>query len=301
MNTLWSSLEQAQRDLMIHSAQDDSFRRLADWYGFIYQYGFEEGSWRRALKELAFGRRGTKRTTFDVVRHVMRQYDEVFSVKVDPAQPTVLEFGGAISNTSLNAFERRHVNRYISTPWGIVRAVGPFMSGCETMTLELAPTDGFYWKGATTDLWPTEWVAGDSYSFDARFLPFEYYEWQPGPVLNVTEDPTVAQMVGYHWGAPCLVDVYVFGDLIPNVPSTYLQPYEPPLDPQPLPTPAGVPLGGQLLDTEFDRGDPLGIGPHPLYLVSPDIYEGLRDQIQASLAAGVELRMRRALVKACSP
>lgn len=296
MNTLWSTLEQAQRDLMIHSAQDSSFRRLAEFYGFVYQYGFNEGSWRRALLELAYGRRGTKRTTFDVVRHCLRQYDEVFKVTVDPAAPATLTFSQAITDPTLTEFEHRHVNRYIETPWGIVRSVGPRM--CNGPSVTLADIETFYWKGATADLWPAEWEEGTPYEFEARFLPFEYYEWQPGPVLRVdtrpNADPQVPIADGYHYGDPCLVDVYVFGDLLPNVPTTYLQP-------DGVATPVTVPYGGNLLIDEFERGDPRGIGPHPLYLVSPEIFEGLRVQMQAQLAAGVELRLRRALVGSCSP
>lgn len=308
MNVLWSSFEQAQRDLMIHSAQDDAFRSLAEWYGFTYQFGFQEGSWRRALRELAYGRRGTKRTTFDVVRHCLRQYDEVFKVTVDPAAPYTMTFVERTTSIPLTSFDRRHVNRYITTPWGMVRSVGPKM--CSGPTVTLADIETFYWKDAAT-IWPEEWEAGTAYEFEARFLPFEYYEWQPGPVLRTdtrpNADPQIPVANGYHYGDPCLVDVYVFGDLLPNVPSTYLQPWPEPdggyPDPSPpeMYTPPGVPFGGQLLVDEFERGDPLGVGPHPLYLVSPEIFEGLREQIQASLAAGVELRLRRALVRGCSP
>lgn len=311
MNILWSSLEQAQRDLLLHSAQDDSFRSLAEWYGFTYQYGFEESSWRRALKELAYGRRGTKRTTFDVVRHCLRQYDEVFTVKIDRADPHIMEFSASLSGAGLTAFERRHINRYISTPWGIVRSVGPVLPGCTSPTVELCPIDTFYWDGATEQFWPQEWELGTQYEFEARFLPFEYYEWQPGPVLKLNPadpvDPTMPRANGYHYGDPCYIDVFVFGDLLPDVPSTYLMPWPQPDGgyPGPVPpemyTPTGMPYGGQLLTDEFQRGDPLGNGPHPLYLVSQDVFEGLRAQIQASLAAGVELRMRRSLVRTCSP
>jgi hypothetical protein len=301
-------MEQAQRDLLIHSAQDSAFRRLAQWYGFTYQQGFEEGSWRRALKELAYGRRGSKRTTFDVVRHTLRQYDEVFRVKINRAYPAALQFVAGVTDTDLTAFERRHVNRYISTPWGIVRSVGPNMAGCTREYVSLAPIDTFYWKGATEQFWPQEWALGDEYEFEARFLPFEYYEWQPAPVLVPTADKSIAEAVGYHYGEPCYVAVFIFGDLLPDVPATYLMPWpEPdggyPTEPPPpeMYTPAGMPHGGNLLESEFQQGDPLGVGPHPLYLVSQDVFEGLREQIQASLAAGVELRMRRALVRTCSP
>jgi hypothetical protein len=289
MNILWSSLDQALRDLLLHSAQGEPFRQLAEFYSFIYQYGFDEGSWRRALKELAWGRRGTKLTTFNVVRHCLRQYDEVFKVSVDPASPNELTFVEGVSAPSLTAFDHTHVNRYVSTPWGIVRAVGPRM--CSGSTLELADIASTYWQ-AMADIIPDDLESGEV--FEVRLLPFEYYEWQPGPILRPSTTVGAPPVFsGYHPGDPCLVDVYVFGNLLPNVPTTYLQP-------DGVLTASDVPLGGQLLESEFVQGFPYTTGPHPLYLVSPDIFESLRVQIQASLAAGVELRMRRALVGTCT-
>jgi hypothetical protein len=290
MNTAWSALEQAQRDLLLHSAQGEPFRDLSSWYGFIYSYGFEEGSWRRALKELAHGRRGSKRTTFDVVRHVLRQYDEVVKVTVDPANPNTLTFVEGVRNFTEAAFDFTHANRYVDTPYGIVWAQGPHMCSGAPQTsavLELAGEGTFYWKKPAS-IWPADWVAGTSYEIEVRLLPFTYYEWQPSLVPNNAVTPT------YYAGTPCLVDVYILGNVVPNVPSTYLQ-----ADGQA--TAIGVPYGGQLLDNEFISGNPLGAGPHPLYLVSPEIFDEVREQIQASLAAGVTFRLRRAMTNACSP
>jgi hypothetical protein len=302
MNILWSSLEQAHRDLLVHSAQDESFRRLSYWYDFVYQYGFEESAWRRALLELAFGRRGTKRTTFNVVRHVLRQYDEVFKVKVDPATPNVLTFveclKGTIENPNPTAFDFTHVNRYITTPYGTVRSAGPVLCGSgnpqTSTTLTLYPAKTFYWD-KPQDIWPSTWVPGQEYTFEVRVLPFQYYEWQPGPA------PTVAAGSGlpetnpnYYVGEPCLVEVYIQGNILPNVPTTYLQA-------DGALTQAGVPYGGNLLDDEFVQGNPGGLGPHPLYLVSQNVFESVRDQIQASLAAGVTLHLLRAPMYVCTP
>lgn len=290
MNTAWSSLEQAQRDILLHSAQADSFRDMSAWYGFVYQFGFQEGSWRRALKELAHGRRGTKRTTFDVVRHVLRQYDEVFKVTVDPADPTTLTFVSCVTDGSITAFDFKHASRFVSTPFGIMWAEGPWLCGGApqtSATLSLAAEGTFYWeKPAAT--WPADWEAGTSYEIEVRLLPFTYYEWQPSIVPNNAVPST------YYAGQPCLIEVYILGHLLPNVPTTYLQP-------DGAPTAVGVPYGGQLIVDEFTQGDPLGGGPHPLYLVSSDVFETVRDQIQASLAAGVTLRLLRAHTATCSP
>lgn len=290
MNRAWSSLEQAQRDILLHSAQGDAFRMMCNWYSFVYQYGFEEGSWRRALKELAHGRRGTKRTTFNVVRHVLRQYDEVIKVSVDPANPNTLTFVEGVRTIADGAFDFRHVNRFVSTPYGIVWSSGPRL--CDgapqtSATLSLAPEGTFYWD-KPSGIWPSEWEAGTSYEVEVRLLPFAYYEWQPSMV------PDGSVPASYYEGTSCLVEVYLLGHLVPNVPTTYLQP-------DGVATPSNVPYGGQLLDDEFVRGDPLGVGPHPLYLVTQNIYDEVRDQIQASLAAGVTLRLLRAHTATCAP
>ncbi len=302
MNVLWSALEQAQRDLLVHSAQGESFRRLGDWYDFVYQYGFQESSWRRALLELAYGRRGTKRTTFNVVKHVLREYDEVFKVSVDPADPNVLTFvecvKGSLNNPNPTSFDFTHVSRYITTPYGTVRSDGPVMCGVgnpgSSPTLTLAPYKTFYWDQPSA-IWPSDWVAGTSYTFEVRVLCFQYYEWQPSPVpTRAPGSGTPEVYPNYYIGAPCLVEVYIHGNVLPDVPTTYLQ------EDGEL-TALGVPYGGNLLVDEFEQGNPAGLGPHPLYLVSADVFDSVREQIQASLAAGVKLRLLRAAEYQCAP
>jgi hypothetical protein len=302
MNVLWSTLEQAQRDLLLHSAQGESFRDLSRWYGFTYQYPFLESSWRRALLELAYGRRGTKRTTFNVVKHALREYDEVFKVKIDPEYPNSLVFvecvKGTLSNPAPTAFDFTHVNRYITTPYGTVRSGGPVLCGpgnpSSSLSLALVPQATFYWE-KPTDIWPSDWTPGTWYEFEVRLLPFQYYEWQPSPApTRAPGSGTPEPYPDYYLGEQCLVEVYIQGNVLPDVPSTYLQE-----DGQP--TAAGVPYGGNLLTDEFEQGNPAGLGPHPLYLVSADVFDSVRDQIQASLAAGVKLRLLRAAEYQCAP
>jgi hypothetical protein len=302
MNVLWSTLEQAQRDLLTHSAQDEAFRALANWYGFTYQYPFVESSWRRALLELAYGRRGTKRTTFNVVKHVLREYDEVFRVKVDPAYPNNLVFvaciKGSITNPAPTAFDFMHVNRYVTTPYGTVRSDGPVLCGTgnptSSLSLNLVPQETFYWEKPST-IWPDDWIPNNWYEFEVRLLPFQYYEWQPSPAPSRAPGRGVPEVYpDYYVGEPCLVEVYIQGNLIPDVPTTYLQENG-------EPTAVGVPYGGAMLTNEFEQGNPAGLGPHPLYLYTPDVFESVRDQIQASLAAGVKLRLLRAAEYQCAP
>jgi len=280
MISTWSQLEQVWRDLLIHMAQGAAFRRLSKWHKFTYQYGLQESSWRRALLELAWGKKGTRSVTFDVLRHLFRQYDTVFEVEVDPSNPTELVF---VSSDGLTEFDRTHVGRYIETPWGRVWSSGPVLCGgtstTTSSTLQLSPYATQFWQAPA-------WPFTTPTRFTVRMLPFLYYEMQRGPV-NREVYPTV-----YHPGDPCLIDVYFIGSTIPGTPTTYLQEAG-------VPTPSDVPFGGNLLDDEFQQGDPLGDGPHPLYLVDDRAFEAVRSQVQRTLVAGVEIRFHRLAVAAC--
>jgi len=281
MISMWSQMEAAWRSTMIHTANGPFFARLARLSQFIYQPGIKEGSWRRALLELTYGRRGSKGTTFDVVRHVFRQYDTLVEVDVDPNNPTVLTF---VSSEGLTAFNHEHVGRYVSTPYGVMWSGGPVLCGGvgpeTSATLELSPHTAADWVGA-------QWPFTVTTRMTVRLLPFLYYEMQQQP-LDM-RDP----MAEYYTGNQCLIDVYFLDDIVPAVPATYLQ------DATNVLTPAGVPLGGQLVDDAFVVGDPLGDGPHPVYLVDDGAFAAIRTQVQRTLAAGVEIRFLRTYKYAC--
>jgi hypothetical protein len=280
MQAAWSQLDQAWRDTLVHAAQGSAFRRLARWYGFIYQQGIKEGSWRRALRELAFGRRGTRATTFDVLRHVFRQYDVIVTVEVDPAQPDTLTF---VSSTGLVEFDQTHVGRYIETPYGRLWSNGPVLcgnagpAGSSTLTVEMS----------ATQLWQApDWPFNVPTQFEVRILPFIYYERQRTPFDRTQPNWT------YHPGQHCLIDVYFVGQVVPMAPTTYLQESG-------VLTPPDVPFGGNLLEDEFEAGDPRGDGPHPLYLVDDEAFAPIRTQVQRTLAAGVEIRFWRSVIRQC--
>lgn len=282
MQAAWSQVDQAWRDTLVHAAQGRAFRRLARWFGFTYQYGIKEGSWRRALRELAYGRRGTKRTTFDVIRHLFRQYDTIVTVEVDPSTPYILNF---VSGTGLTEFDQTHVGRYIETPYGRLWSNGPVLCGntgpAGSPTLEVETTATHMWDAPA-------WPFNVPTQFEVRILPFVYYERQREPLDR--SQPNWA----YHPGSHCLIDVYFVGGITPLVPTTYLQPGG-------VLTPPDVPLGGNLLVDEFESGDPLGDGPHPLYLVDDNAFAPIREQVQRTLAAGVEIRFLRSVVIPCDP
>lgn len=281
MLNAWSQLDEAWRTLLVHAARGPAFRRLSRWFGFTYQYGILEGSWRRALRELAYGKRGTKRTTFDVIRHAFRQYDTLIEVQVDPANPTVLTF---VDADGISAFDHTHVGRYISTDYGILWSVGPVLCGgvgpATSTTLQVSPHAAADWDAPA---WPFDVPT----TITVRVLPFLYYERQPQPVDRSQFD------TAYYPGDQCLIDVYFLGDITPLVPTTYLQ------DDDSTLTPVGVPLGGQLLEDVFTAGDPLGDGPHPLYLVDDSAFADVQAQVQRTLVAGVEIRFFRAYTYPC--
>jgi hypothetical protein len=273
-------MDAAWRDTLVHAAVGDAFRRVARTYEFVYQFGIAEGSWRRALLELAYGRRGTKKTTFDVIRHAFRQYDILVEVEVDPSTPTTLTF---VSSPGLTAFGKDHVGRYISTPYGVLWSMGPVLcsGGPPTSaTITVSPHAAADWAAPA---WPFTVTT----RFTVRILPFILYETQQQPIDRSVDDGR------YYDGEQCRVDVYFLGDILPLVPTTYLQENDSAL------TAAGVPFGGQLLDDAFTPGDPLGDGPHPLYLVDDSAFEDVRVQVQSTLAAGVELRFIRSYTYPC--
>lgn len=280
MISAWSQLDAAIRDTLIHAAVGDAFRKIAKAFGFPQPGGIREGSWRRALLEVAFGRKGTKRTTFDVIRHAFRQYDELIEVEVDPADPYTLTF---VSAEGLTAFSKNHVGRYFSTPYGVLWTDGPVLcSGgpATSATVTVSPYAAADWVAPS-------WPFTTTTRFTVRVLPFLLYETQPQPVDRAIDDGV------FYDGENCRVDVYFLGDIVPSVPTTYLQADDS------TSTPVGVPVGGELLDDAYTPGDPLGSGPYPLYLVSDAAFESTRQQVQGTLAAGVELRFLRTHTYPC--
>lgn len=282
MNRAWGMIDQAWRDTLVHAAQDRSFNRLSRFFGFFKQPGIHEGSWRRALLELAWGRRGTNDVTFNVVRHCLRQFDTEVEVEVRPSEPNRLYFVAAEGMTS---FRHDHVGRFIDTPYGMFWSDGPRMGGgissCTRGFITLSPT-ATHFNSAPT------WNFTTYTRFKIRILPFLYYVRQPGPV-----DPQDVASA-YHPGNPCLIEVYILGSGVPTAPTTYLQE-----DGQP--TEAGVPYGGNLLDDETVQGDSQGDGPHPLYLVDAGVLEGVRVEVERTLAAGCFITFTRLETPACTP
>lgn len=273
-------MDAAWRDTLAHAAVGDAFRRLARMYGFTYQWGIKEGSWRRALLELAVGKRGTKNTTFDVIRHAFRQYDILVEVEVDPLDPTTLTF---VSSEGLTSFDKTFVGRYFSTPYGVLWTDGPTLCGAAPAT---SPTVSVSAHAAADWVAPA-WPFSTTTRFTARVLPFLFYEMQPQPIDRAVDDGR------YYAGNQCLVDVYFIGDSIPLTPTTYLQ------EADASPTGVGVPYGGNLLDDVFTHGNPDGDGPHPLYLVDDGVFAGIQAQVQSTLAAGVEIRFLRTTTYPC--
>lgn len=275
-------LDQAWRDTLVHAAQGRAFQRLSRLFGFLRPAGIEEGSWRRALLEIAWGKRGTNDVTFNLVRHALRQFDTEVEVEVRPHQPNRLYF---VRAEGLSAFQHSHVGRFIDTPYGVFWSDGPAMGSgindCSHPFITLADT-------------PTHFYGAPSWSFTTytrfkvRILPFLYYVRQPGPT-----DPRDVTS-GYHAGTPCRIEVFLVDTPQSLAPATYLQE-----DGQP--TASGVPYGGQLLEDETVSGDPLGDGPHPLYLVDADTLEPVRVQIERTLAAGVTIAFEALPIPQCVP
>lgn len=175
MLTPFSQAEIAFRDTLITKAEGFSLDLLGIMYGFPRLGVFERKYYRRALQEVAFGKRGTYRTIFKVLENLFDQYSErrgIVNVTLDPTKPNALMYreGGA------PAFDCASVQRFIRVE---------------------SPTFGskiYYSQGITGDggliLNPidTPSVAGANWSMlsapeegTAKILGFMLRERNPGP------------------------------------------------------------------------------------------------------------------------
>jgi hypothetical protein len=96
----FSQAETAFRDTLITKAEGVALDTLGIMYGFPRLGIFERKYYRRALREVAFGKRGTYRLFFKVLENLFDQYSERrgrINVTLDPSDPHVLIYreGGA--------------------------------------------------------------------------------------------------------------------------------------------------------------------------------------------------------------
>lgn len=153
-------------------------------------------------------------------------------------------------------FEQNHVGLLCmrNDTGEVFFVVGPGSIPGSSSYLTLATeTAGPYWKAAN--------FSADE-EFSVSILPF-----------NIVEEPA-------H------VIIYVGSASVASSPGTYLQPDD-------SERPVGQPFGGHLQSDQAQYGDPLGDGPHPIYLSSGELFDEYSEVLRLLLVAGVRCTFRR--------
>jgi hypothetical protein len=278
MNQLWSNIEQAWRNTLIHQAELEAHDRIASMYGCDRPRGeVGEDEWRHALFHLALGPRGTYATTFEVVRAIFWSRSVVVEGTVDASNPTELV-----------------ANNVLEWPYSGDEMVGKlievdgrtlFTVSQAGATVTVCDLDTAFWDAPA---WDHTGVEAKSF----RVLPFVVHVRQPGRVSTYDPSPTPtipSSATLFTFGERCLYEVIYFDTDEGSLHPTYLSPNH-------ALTPSGIPLGGVIMEgttvvdgvSTIDSADPDGDGPYPIYLAEPGVFPQATMQLGRSLAASVE-------------
>lgn len=202
MYLMWSQMEEAWRDTLVHKAEGTAFQLISRFYGFPWpEDEVSERAWRGALHVEALGRRGTFRATFQALESAFSDFNEKATVEISDSLPYVL------TRTDGGTWDTKHVNRYVRTPFGLLFTVG--QPGGTQLTV--CPQGTRYWDAPSYDV--------DTYNVTdvpIEILPFVVFERGPGPISESSD--------ALYEGAPCLLEVELrAGALLTAIPPTYLQ------------------------------------------------------------------------------
>ena len=320
-----SQTELALRDTLITKAEDFAFDDLTTMFGFERPSSIARDVWRQALRIVAYGYRGTLGCTWGMVELGTRVLPETRTVTgtLTPGSPH--QFTGVTFPNAATGFSCDWVGRFVRLRYAlddtqggfqyhskILYVVGPGYigsSGPYPTTLFFAPVE--------TGLWTTEDLSNSLISGPVtatlELLPFMFREPSPGPVLetpsgglptNKKTNKAIPLDFVRSRGEECTVEVWTSSQVF-FIPPTYLldpggvdratfpnQPYSghimdlfAAINKESTPSaPAGT--GAPILEV----GDPLGDGPHPIYLIDTDGLAGFERFFDPILAAGVRFR-----------
>jgi hypothetical protein len=299
----FSQIEIAFRDTLITKAEGVYLDRLGAMYGFPRLGVFDRKYYRRALREVVFGRRGTYRTLFRVLENLFDQYSErrsVYNVTLDPANPHALIY----REGTLPPFDCGNTGRF-------VRVVSPtfgsrvyYSQHLANGVLHLNPIETPGVAGAD---WST---LASTENATAKFIGFMMREIHPGPaaVDGNDEHGSPWHPDGYLEDNTCTIDLIVDKDIW-DVPATYLQ--EDGTKDRLVEAP-NQPFGGHLMslydaanrsvvdypgsnpavaDEIHVEGGDQSVGPYPIYLQAEgQVAAAFVHIIDSLLAAGVHIR-----------
>lgn len=198
MNNLWSVLEEAWRDTLVHKAQGSALVAKSKFHLFPWpQAEASEVAWRGALHAVAWGPRGVRALTLWAVEAALSDHNEVIEVTYDPEAPYTL--------TRVNGtWGPRHVNRLIRTKYGLHWSVGPVVISGQADVV-MSPYTTTYW-----DAFP---LLTEGETLEAVVLPFVLHEPTPAPV-----DENGAM----YPGRPCVVEVEFYSNSLDRFRPTYM-------------------------------------------------------------------------------
>lgn len=294
----YSQAERAYRDTLIRKSDGSAFDAIARYYGFPRLATIDRKYWRQALLHLAYGCRGTLGTTFAVLEAIFDHYAVprmTHAVQLDPAQPRSLLHLDAFAVGGAPGWDCGHTGR-------LIRMVdGPFAGRVyyseDLVAVPLPPVLRL------ADVQTTYWSAADWSDLDAvttvkvKVIPFMIREPSPGPPWLDGDDSQGDPWhpLSWHPQLSALFEITLDGFLWP-VPATYLQ-ADGSVD-RTVAAP-GQPYGGHMMSLAEaandpaipEAGDPLGAGPHPIYLSSLGAgAKAVSDLINGILAAGVRVK-----------
>lgn len=271
MRGMWSQMEDAWRDTLVHRAEGTALQDLASLYGVpVPVTETTPDNWSGVLKPIAYGSRGSFQTTFEALKAAF----SFLNIKVpgyveESSSPQVL-------NSTAGDWPSSSLNRLILKGDKVLFSVG-YLNGDKTK-LVVADRGTHYWDAPSSDL-----SGNVDYTFE--ILPFVVHERSPGRISE-SEEFTI--------GEECLVEVIFFTTGKTDIPKSWLyQPtaYGTPGTPHSsVPTPEWLPYGTQALASETVLGNPTGTGPYALYAFSGFVFPGITSSLKNTLAASVELR-----------
>lgn len=278
MRALWSQMEEAWRDTLVHRAEGGAFRRQGVLHGIEHpEAEISEVHWRGVLHTLAYGRRGTFQDTYRALEYAFAADNRVIPGYVDSADPLWL----VANDPTAWGNGDQLVNRLVRVGDKLL-----FTVERDGARMKVAPVATLFWDKPA-------WVHSGVESFTFTVLPYVVHIRQPGRVTGADD---------YSSGEECLVEVIYFEQDDTTIPVTYLiEPDDygtpgagegdPPIDPGTVGTPAGIPVRGQALADETVVGYPDTTGPFPLYAYDGTAFPAATKQLSRTLAASVELRV----------
>ena len=296
-----SQAEIAFRDTLITKAEGIALDALGIMYGFPRLGIFERKYYRRALREVAFGRRGTYRMFFKVLENLFDQYSErrgIINVYLDPDHPDKLIYREGGAPTFDCASTQRFI-RVTSPTFGSKIYYSQGLTGDGKLSLN--PIDTPLVAGADWSSLPGTEEA------TAKVLGFMIHERNPGPpdVDGNDLNDTPWHTLDFMPEKTCTIDLFV-DNFIWSTPASYLQ--EDGTVDRAIVAP-NQPFGGHLMslydaanrvvieypaagvasEIHPESGDQ-DLGPFPIYLdATGKIAGAFIDVLEGTLAAGVHL------------